>query len=52
MNKILNDFEDEYHEQDFYKNRRQQELIENDEISSEEAGFMMGYNQASAEEEE
>lgn len=39
--------EDIYDETDKYFNDEQiEELLEDDEISSEEAGFMLGYNEA------
>ena len=42
---------DEETDGDVYKQGSEEELIENDEISAEEAGFISGYNESDEDEE-
>lgn len=43
--------EQEHNEDDFYEGAFVEELLEDDELSAEEEGFMLGYESASEEAE-
>jgi len=48
----VEDFDSETSEKNVYKKKAREELVENDEISPEEEGFMAGYESDEEEDDE